>query len=68
MRICSETGETMREGWYLCDDIYLKYQKDVDNYLLEWSSQDGLDNLDISWLRDYYWESEMYYWTTFYDE
>lgn len=68
MRICSETGETMQEGWVLCDDIYLKYQKDVDNYLLEWSSQDGLDNLDISWLRDYYWESEMYYWTTFYDE
>lgn len=58
----------MYEGWVLCDDIYLKYQKDVDNYLYEWSNEEGLHNLDISWLRDYYFENDMYYWTTWYYE
>ena len=56
MRQCSETGEFMYGGWVLCDNIYIKYEKDLDNYLLEWAKDDGLYNFDIEWLRDYYFE------------
>lgn len=68
MRICEQTKERMVEGWVLCDDIYLKYQKDVDGYLLEWAKDDGLDYDNIEDLRDHYFEEGMYYWTTWYDE
>lgn len=68
MRQCSETGEVMYGGWVLCDDIYIKYEKDLDNYLLEWAKDDGLHNFNIEWLRDYYFNSEMFYYTTWYDE
>jgi hypothetical protein len=67
-RICNQTKETMYEGWVLCDDIYLKYQKDVDGYLLEWAKYDGLDYDSIEDLRDHYFEEGMYYWTTWYED
>ncbi len=68
VRICDQTKEKMYEGWVLCDDIYLKYQKDVDGYLLEWAKDDELEYESIEDLREHYWENEMYYWTTWYEE
>jgi len=67
-RKCDETGELMQEGWVLADSIYIKYLKDLDNHLIEWSRQDGLTHLDVSDLRDYYYFNDMYYWTTWYDD
>jgi hypothetical protein len=68
VRICDQTKEEMFEGWVLLDDIYLKYQKDVDGYLLEWAKDDELEYESIDELREHYFESEMYYWTTWYEE
>ena len=67
-RKCDETGELMQEGWVLADSIYIKYLKDLDNYLIEWSRQDGLTHLDVSDLRDYYFDNGMYFWTTWYND
>lgn len=67
-RTCDETKEPMQEGWFLADAIYLKYQKDVDSYLMEWAKDDNLQWEDIEELRDHYFENGMYYWTTWYDE
>ena len=67
-RKCDETGELMQEGWVLADSIYIKYLKDLDNHLIEWSRQDGLTHLDVSDLRDYYIDNGMYFWTTWYDD
>ena len=67
-RICDETKELMQEGWVMADAIYLKYQKDVDGYLMEWAKDDGLKWEDIKELRNHYFDYGMYYWTTWYDD
>lgn len=68
MRQCDVTKEMMDEGWVLDDRTYLKYQKDVDEYLRGWALEDGLHNFDIGWLRDHYFNNEMYFWTTWYED
>lgn len=65
LRICSQTKELMEEGFVLLDDFYIKYQSDLDGYLIEWAKDDEYEWDDIEELRDKYFEEGMYYWTIF---
>ena len=69
-RKCDESGEGFDDGFLLLDDIYLKYEKDLDGYLLEWAKDDEYKWETIDELREKYYDDEMYYYTEwdFYDE
>ena len=69
-RKCDESGEGFDDGFLLLDDIYLKYEKDLDGYLLEWAKDDKYKWETIDELREKYYDDEMYYYTEwdFYDE
>lgn len=69
-RKCDESGEGFDDGFLLLDDIYLKYEKDLDGYLLEWAKDDEYKWETIDELRKKYYDDEMYYYTEwdFYDE
>jgi len=69
-RKCDESGEGFDDGFLLLDDIYLKYEKDLDGYLLEWAKDDKYKWETIDELRKKYYDDEMYYYTEwdFYDE
>ena len=62
-RKCNESNEGMNEGWVLLDDIYVKYQVDLDGYLMEWAKDDKYEYESIDELRDKYYDDGMYYWT-----
>jgi len=62
-RRCDESGEGFDDGWLMGDDIYLKYEKDVDGYLIEWATLDGYEYDDIEELKEYYHDNESYYYT-----
>ena len=61
-RKCDESGEGFDDGWMM-GDIYLKYEKDVDGYLIEWATLDGYEYDDIEELKEYYHDNESYYYT-----
>lgn len=69
-RKCDESGEGFDDGFLLLDEIYLKYEKDLDGYLLEWAKDDKYKWETIDELREKYYDDEMYYYTEwdFYDE
>jgi len=69
-RKCDESGEGFDDGFLLLDDIYLKYEKDLDGYLMEWAKDDEYKWETIDELREKYHDDEMYYYTEwdFYDE
>jgi len=69
-RRCDESGEGFDDGFLLLDDIYLKYEKDLDGYLMEWAKDDEYKWETIDELREKYHDDEMYYYTEwdFYDE
>ena len=69
-RKCDESGEGFDDGFLLLDDIYLKYEKDLDGYLMEWAKDDEYKWETIDELREKYYDDEMYYYTEwdFYDE
>jgi len=62
-RKCDESGEGFDDGWLMGDGIYLKYEKDVDGYLIEWATLDGYEYDDIEELKEYYHDNESYYYT-----
>jgi len=62
-RKCDESGEGFDDGWLMADDIYLKYEKDVDGYLIEWATLDGYEYDNIEELKEYYHDNESYYYT-----
>jgi len=69
-RKCDESGEGFDDGWLMADDIYLKYEYDVDGYLIEWATLDGYEWDDIEELKEYYHDNDSYYYSEwdFYDE
>jgi hypothetical protein len=69
-RKCDESGEGFDDGWLMADDIYLKYEKDVDGYLIEWANDDGYKSWSLERVKEYYYENDSYYYTEwdFYDE
>lgn len=69
-RKCDESGEGFDDGFLLLDEIYLKYEKDLDGYLLEWAKDDKYKWETIDELREKYYDDEMYYYTEWdlYDE
>lgn len=67
-RRCDETLQGMNEGWVLCDDIYIKYEQDLDGYLIEWAKQDDLEYEDIEELKQKYYDDGLYYWTAWEEE
>lgn len=62
-RKCDESGEGFDDGWLMADDIYLKYENDVDGYLIEWATLDGYEWDDIEKLKEYYHDNDSYYYT-----
>ena len=62
-RKCDESGEGFDDGFLLLDRIYLKYEKDVDSYLIEWGINDGYKSWSLERVKEYYYENESYYYT-----
>lgn len=62
-RKCDESGEGFNDGFLLLDDIYLKYEKDLDGYLMEWAKDDEYEWETIDELRGKYYNDEMYHYT-----
>ncbi len=69
-RKCDESGEGFDDGFFILDETYLKYEKDLDGYLMEWAKDDEYKWETIDELRKKYYNDEMYYYTEweFYDE
>lgn len=65
-RRCDESGEGFINGFLLLDDIYLKYEKDLDGYLMEWAKDDEYKWENIDELREKYYDDEMYYYIEWY--
>lgn len=65
-RRCDESGEGFDDGFLLLDDIYIKYEKDLDGYLMEWAKDDKYNWDSIDELREKYYDDEMYYYTEWY--
>ena len=62
-RKCDESGEGFDDGWLMADDIYLKYEKDVDGYLMEWANDDGYKSWSLERVKEYYHDNDSYYYT-----
>jgi len=69
-RRCKESGEGFDDGFLLLDSIYLKYEKDLDVYLMEWANNDGYKSWSLERVKEYYYENESYHYTEweFYEE
>jgi hypothetical protein len=69
-RKCDESGEGFDDGFLLLDSIYLKYEKDMVGYLMEWAKDDEYKWETIDELKEKYYDYEMYYYTEwdFYEE
>jgi hypothetical protein len=69
-RKCDESGEGFDDGWLMADDIYLKYEYDVDGYLIEWANNDGYKSWSLERVKEYYHDNDSYYYSEwdFYEE
>lgn len=69
-RKCDESGEGFDDGWLMGDFIYLKYEKDVDEKLIDWAINEGYKSWSLERVKEHYHELGSYYYSEwdFYDE